>query len=174
MNIEQRIQSLKDVLNQLIQEVSQAIASGENIDESVQQQAVELMEEIVRKIVDLRGQAAQQPEVPTTTDALSPSVQPALQQTPHPSSNINAFKYDPKSQQLMVKFQGEYPKQNGPVYSYQGVPEFIVDVFARGAVAPKTSGSNQWHTWKKNVTPSHGAAMNALIKKGAYQYQRVA
>lgn len=92
---------------------------------------------------------------------------------PYPSSNINGFQYDPESKQLLVKFQGKYPQQNGPVYKYEGVPDFIFNVFSRGAVAPKTSGRNAWHTWKKGVTPSHGAAMAALIKNGGYQYQRM-
>ena len=98
---------------------------------------------------------------------------PKLQQAPHESSNINAFRYNPENQQLFVKFQGKYPQQNGPVYKYEGVPDFIFNVFSRGAVAPKTSGSNQWHTWRKGVTPSHGAAMAALIKNGGYPYQRM-
>jgi len=98
---------------------------------------------------------------------------PPLQQAPHESSNINAFRYDPESQRLFVKFQGKYPQQNGPVYKYEGVPDFIFNVFSRGAVGPKTSGSNAWHTWKKGSTPSHGAAMAALIKNGGYQYTRM-
>ncbi len=75
--------------------------------------------------------------------------------------NINA-----QSGKLFVKFQGKYPKQTGPVYSYEGVPKNIYEVFARGAVAPKTSGKNAWHTWKEGVTPSHGAA-------GNYPYQKL-
>lgn len=96
-----------------------------------------------------------------------------LDKAPYASSQINAFKYDPKSGRLFVKFQGEHPQQNGPIYSYDKVPPFIFDVFSRGAVAPKTSGSNAWHTWKQGVTPSLGASMAALIKNGGYNYQRL-
>lgn len=97
-----------------------------------------------------------------------------LEAAPYPSSNINSFAYDPKSKRLLVKFMGKDVANAGPTYSYEGVPDFIVDVFARGAVGPKTTGKNKWHAWFKGVTPSHGAAMHALIKQAGFPYQRVA
>lgn len=100
-------------------------------------------------------------------------VVPPLESAPHESSNINAFRYDPKNGKLFVKFQGDFPSQNGPIYSYEGVPANIFDIFRRGAVAPKTSGSNAWHKWKAGVAPSHGASMYALIKQGGYKYTRL-
>lgn len=98
---------------------------------------------------------------------------PELEQAPHPSSNINAFRYNPSNGQLFVKFQGKYPANDGPVYAYEGVPKNIFEIFRRGAVAPRTSGSNAWHTWKEGTTPSHGAAMYALIREGNYRYRRL-
>jgi hypothetical protein len=124
---------------------------------------------IEREQAQVSEQVAQPPSGTPPTGGNIPPLQPA----PHESSNINAFRYNPENQQLFVKFQGKYPQQNGPVYRYEGVPDFIFNVFSRGAVGPKTSGSNGWHTWKKGVTPSHGAAMAALIKNGGYQYQRM-
>ena len=124
---------------------------------------------IEREQAQVSEQVAQPPSGAPPTGGNIPPLQPA----PHESSNINAFRYNPENQQLFVKFQGKYPQQNGPVYRYEGVPDFIFNVFSRGAVGPKTSGSNGWHTWKKGVTPSHGAAMAALIKNGGYQYQRM-
>lgn len=97
-----------------------------------------------------------------------------LQPTDHPSSNINAFQYDPKTGQLMVKFMGKDVADAGPTYSYDGVPPYIFDILKRGAVAPKTSGKNKWHRWKKGVTPSHGASMAALVKAGNFPYKKVA
>lgn len=124
---------------------------------------------IEREQAQVSEQVAQPPSGAPPTGGNIPPLQPA----PHESSNIKAFRYNPENQQLFVKFQGKYPQQNGPVYRYEGVPDFIFNVFSRGAVGPKTSGSNGWHTWKKGVTPSHGAAMAALIKNGGYQYQRM-
>jgi KTSC domain len=124
---------------------------------------------IEREQAKVSEQVAQPPSGTPPTGGNIPPLQPA----PHESSNINAFRYNPENQQLFVKFQGKYPQQNGPVYKYEGVPDFIFNVFSRGAVGPKTSGSNGWHTWKKGVTPSHGAAMAALIKNGGYQYTRM-
>jgi hypothetical protein len=93
--------------------------------------------------------------------------------TPYPSSNINQFRYDPKTGQLMVKFMGKDVANAGPTYSYEGVPPYIFDILRRGAVGPKTSGQNRWHRWRKGVTPSHGAAMSALIKAGGFKFTRL-
>lgn len=73
----------------------------------------------------------------------------------------------------MVKFQGDYPEQNGPVYGYEGVPKQIFNLFQKGAIPATTDGSNKWGSWWKGKTPSLGASLNALIKQGGYSYQRL-
>ena len=98
---------------------------------------------------------------------------PELEPTEHPSSNINAFRYDTQNQQLYVKFQDKYPAQNGPVYLYEGVPKYIFNILAKGSVVPKTSGKNRWHRWRKGIAPSHGASMAALVKAGGFSYKRL-
>jgi KTSC domain len=98
---------------------------------------------------------------------------PPLEPGPFPSSNVNSFKYDPENQNLFVKFMGKDTADSGPIYKYDGVPGFIYDVFSRGAVAPKTSGKNKYHTWVKGVTPSLGASLYALIRNGGYPYQKI-
>lgn len=157
---EQRIEELKNALREIMQLI---VARGEPLSEDLKAVLAEVMEHVASRIQQLR----QEEQTP------APITSPPLEQGPHPSSNINSFKYDPKEQRLFVKFQDKYPAQNGPVYKYDQVPPFIFDVFRRGAVAPKTSGGNQWHKWKKGVTPSLGAAMSALIKSGGYAYQRL-
>lgn len=141
--------------------------------QSLMQQAADLSDELsdeemskILKIFQDAIEAIGQPQVETPL--------PELEGAPHPSSNINAFQYDPKSGKLLVKFMGKDVANAGPTYAYEGVPPFIFDIFKRGAVGPKTSGSNKWHAWKKGVTPSHGAAMYALIKAGGFPYQKVA
>ena len=133
-----------------------------------QEEPLQKEEEEVAKEVAATGETQQEnpPQGPL------PSI-PQLEEAPHPSSNINAFRYEPESKRLFIKFQDKYPGQNGPVYSYEGVPKNIFDVFSRGAVAPKTSGKNAWHRWRKGVAPSHGAAMYALIREGGFPYQRL-
>jgi len=108
------------------------------------------------------------PQVPPTGGPV-----PEMDRAPHESSNINALKYDPKKQQLFIKFMGKDTANSGPVYSYQNVPQNIFDVILRGGVAPITSGRNRYHAWHRGITPSHGAAVSALIKKGGYPYQRM-
>ncbi len=159
---EEAIEQLKNALREVMQII---VNRGEPLSEELKVLVAQAMEHIANRIQQLR----QEGETDTGVNGLPPEIEPS----PHASSNINGFKYDPESGQLVVKFQDKYPGTDGPIYSYSGVPKNIYDVFARGAVAPKTSGSNDWHTWKEGVTPSHGAAMHALIKQGGFPYQKV-
>lgn len=102
-----------------------------------------------------------------------PQQPPQLDQGAFPSSNVNSYKYDPTTERLFVKFHGAESAEGGPTYLYQGVPRNIYDVFARGGVAPTTSGQNRYHRWIRGVTPSLGAALYHLIRQGGYPYQRV-
>lgn len=188
--MEERINEIKNALREVMQLLVQR---GQPISQDVKAVLAQAMEHAANRIRQLREEeqggvatptleTAEQeqeqvanevtPPTPPTPPASGGPV-PPLDQAPHESSNINAFRYDPKTGKLFVKFQDKYPGQNGPVYSYEGVPANIFDVFRRGAVAPKTSGRNAWHRWKKGVTPSHGAAMYALIRQGGYPYKRV-
>jgi hypothetical protein len=176
------IQDLLQSIEMLMQYID---ANGGNLDQATQQELASFLQEAFQFVEEYQGQAElqgaeqEQAQVAEEVTPPQPSIPPTggpvpqLDQAPHESSNINAFRYNPKSGQLFVKFQGKYPQQNGPVYSYEGVPAYIYDIFRRGAVAPKTSGKNQWHTWKKGVTPSHGASMYALIKQGNFPYKRI-
>lgn len=146
-------------LTQLIQRATQKLGQQNELEEAEQEQA---------QVADKVAPEGEVPNIPSVAGQI-PQVDPA----PHESSNINGFRYDPKTQELLVKFQGKYPQQNGPTYSYSGVPPYIYDVFSRGAVAPKTSGKNAWHRWRKGKAPSHGASMYALIKQAGYKYRKV-
>lgn len=136
---------------------------------------IPVSEEIKKQLSILLNQASELIIKKQQNQEEPPTIIPQTPLTPmeFPSSNINSFNYDPNSETLKVKFQDKYPATNGPVYQYSGVPSYIVDVFKRGAVGPKTSGKNAWHEWKKGVTPSHGAAMAALIKQGGFPYQKI-
>jgi len=160
---EERIQELKDALRELVQMIAQ---KGGPIPEDLKVLLSQAMEHVATRIQELRSEES-------PVEGLSPTITPELERGPFPSSNINAFKYDPKTKQLFVKFMGKDTANTGPTYGYEGVPSFIFDVFRRGAVGPKTSGQNKYHRWIKGVTPSLGAAMNALVKAGGYPYQRL-
>lgn len=153
---------LIDAISAYIEEIAQDI---DDISDEEFEQIMSVLQQILQDAVESQ-QSGQGAQIPVDTDN--------LQGTPYPSSNINAFKYDPSKKQLVVKFMGKDQANAGPTYSYDNVPEHLVDVFARGAVGPKTTGKNKWHAWFKGRTPSHGAAMAALIKNGGYPYQRVA
>lgn len=184
---EKRIQELKNALLELFQAIQ---SSGEEVTDELESMLVQAMEHVSKRIQELRLQDQEQIELEEAeqeqaevANEIEPSVQqpsqptnepvPPLEQAPHESSHINAFRYDPTSKKLYVKFQDKFPNTNGPVFSYEGIPQNIFDIFKRGAVGPKTSGKNAWHTWKKDTLPSHGAAMYALIKQGGYPYQRI-
>lgn len=83
------------------------------------------------------------------------------------SSNIYGFQYDPRSKKLKVKFQGD------GVYEYEGVPQSIYQMFANGAHAAVTSGSNAFGSWYIGKKPSLGSAFYHLIKLGGYPYEKI-
>lgn len=160
---EKKIEELKNGMRAVLQ----MIASRNNaLSPELKNMLMQAIEHVTTRIKELRSQG-------DSVDSLAPQETPQLDPGPYPSSNINAFKYDPNSGKLLVKFHGKDTADSGPIYGYEGVPAFIFDVFKRGAVGPKTSGKNKYHQWYKGVTPSLGAAMNALIKNGGYQYQKL-
>ena len=158
---EQKIEDLKNAVRTLMEMIVQR---GKPLSPELKAQLQKLLDFVAKRITQLREEEGQG----------APPIPEPIPGAPYPSSNINSFKYDPKTGKLLVKFMGKDVADAGPTYKYEGVPPFIVDVFARGAVGPKTTGKNKWHAWFKGVTPSHGAAMNALIKMGGFPYQRVA
>jgi len=160
---EERIEELKSALRQIVQMITER---GEPLTEDLKAILVQVMEHVAQRIQELRAEES-------PADGLQAMAKEPLEPGPYPSSNINSFRYDPKTQRLLVKFHGKDTADSGPIYGYKDVPPFIFDVFQRGAVGPKTSGQNKYHRWVKGVTPSLGAAMNALIKAGGYPYQRL-
>lgn len=161
---EQAIQELKDALREVVRMV---VERREPLNDELKKMLAQVMEHVANRIQELRE------EEQNPVEGLQPNQTPQLEPGPYPSSNINAFKYDPETGKLLVKFHGQDSADSGPTYGYEGVPAYIFDVFKRGAVGPKTSGKNQYHEWFKGITPSLGAAMNALIKNGGFPYQRL-
>jgi hypothetical protein len=156
---EDKINELKNALREVVALIT---ARGGPLPEDLKVVLAQVMEFVARRIQELRQ------EGPTISEP------PALEPSPFASSQVNSFKYDPESQDLYVKFQGDYPQENGPTYVYNKIPGFIYDLFQRGAVGPKTTGRNAWHAWKKDTLPSLGAALNSLIKAGGYSYRKIA
>lgn len=162
---ERKIEEIKQLVFSVVQFVEEQQLP---MDQELQTLLAELFDYASLRIIELREQEKEfgEPEVPNLPT-------PQLEQAPYPSSNINSFKYDPDNETLYVKFHGSDTADSGPTYQYEGVPGFIFDIFAKGSIAPKTSGSNKYHTWIKGVTPSLGASMHALIKQGGFPYQRL-
>ncbi len=166
------LQQLQNLLNELLRELNAALQSGRSLSYEHQGLIAQQLEWLTSRIDELSGQENAADELPPGPPPPPPGV-PPLDPGPFPSSNVNSFKYDPKTQQLFVKFHGKDSADSGPVYQYQGIPKNIYDVFSRGRVAPRTSGQNQYHRWIEGVTPSLGASLYALIREGGYQYQRM-
>lgn len=154
-------EELRELLLELVQAINLVMQSGEVLSDEFQGQLAETLSNLVSRIE--QGRTPQEEAQPT----------PPLQPGPYPSSNVNAFKYDPRTGTLFVKFHGKDSADSGPVYRYGGVPLNIYDVFSKGRVAPKTSGANRYHRWIRGVTPSLGASLYALIRNGGFPYQRV-
>jgi hypothetical protein len=168
MNPEERIAILQGILDQIVDSIEEILLSGEEIPDEIQGMLAEEIEVTMREIAELQSQIVPEKVLPT---APPPTQQPQGQIQ---SSNINRFAYDPKKRQLFVKFQGDFPQENGPVYQYQNVPEEIFEVFRRGAIPARTNGRNRWGKWWVGKTPSLGATFYQTIRNGGYPYQRVA
>ena len=189
MNPQDELEALWGLVDKIIDGIESTIQSGEILSDEFQGQLAQELALTAQRITQL-NQVIQQapteagqptpamgetPTTPTPGEAAIPTGQPIpqLNEAPFASSNISRFRYDPSSKKLIIQFLGEHPNRNGSVYEYANVPQNIFDVFKRGAVAPKTSGKNAWHTWKEGSTPSLGASAYALIRGGGYPFQRL-
>ncbi len=161
---------LQQMLNDLLSAIQEVLQSGEELSDDVQGALADTIGLMLDRIDALRQQESSADNLPPEGPPQTPELQPGA----YPSSNVNSYKYDPTTERLFVKFHGSDSAESGPTYLYQGVPRNIYDVFARGGVAPTTSGRNQYHRWIRGVTPSLGASLYHLIRQGGYPYQRVA
>lgn len=96
--------------------------------------------------------------------------QPTVDGIPHAdlqSSNVWGTAYNPRTQQLKVRFQG------GSEYEYDGVPANIYRALAKGNASARTKGRNQYGEWWPNKNPSLGAALNQYIKAAGFPYRKV-
>ena len=126
------------------------------------QQAVASMLQSVLQIIEQQGQAGTPPNEPTQ---ITPSM---------PSSNVEGFSYDPENKKLLIRFHGEFPNRDGPIYSYDDVPPVVFQMVQRGAVPASTNGQNKWGKWWKGKSPSVGASVYNMIRMQGYNYRRVA
>lgn len=158
----QRLQGLKD---ELLIGLDRVLSSGEILSDEYQGLIAGQLEWLQDRIEELSG----------SVDGLAPSPPEKIKLSrPMPSSNVHSFGYDDKTGNLLVKFQGDYPDQNGPVYGYSGVPKQIFEQFRQGAIPAKTTGKNEWGEWWRGKQPSLGASFYELIRNGGYQHQRLA
>lgn len=166
MESREELALLNQIVDEIIVVLQEIISSGEELSVEVEQLLISEIEWIVTRMQELQSQAPSEGMQPSSKQEQFPP-------SPFPSSNVAAFKYDPKTQKLLVRFHGKEPSDVGSVYGYDGVPQNIYDVFSRGGVAPRTSGQNRYHRWIKGVTPSLGASLYALIREGGYPYRRM-
>lgn len=156
------LQELENLLNQLLAGLQDVIQSGEVLSDEFQGVIAQELEYLTTNIDRLRAEGQ-------GTD-ITP--QPELEEA-MPSSNVSAFRYDDKTNRLLVQFLGRYPNRRGPIYAYEGVPKEIFQLFQRGAVPARTNGRNRWGAWWRGKVPSIGASLYTLLAQGPYQYQRL-
>lgn len=155
------LQELEELLRELLEALEFIMQSGEELNDELQGEIARTLEKLYDKIEQLRGE--------------SPTVSPVPQMTPSmPSSNVEGFSYDDENNRLYVRFLGDYPNRNGPIYSYENVPPVIFELFKRGSVPARTDGKNKWGTWWKGKVPSIGASVYGLLKLGGFPYAKVA
>lgn len=166
----EELAALEALVAELLAGVQEMLQSGERLSDEFQGAIADELEWVTTRIMELQNEIQQSP-----AEGLAPPSGPPgpLTPGPFPSSNVNSFLYDPKSENLFVKFHGANSADAGPTYEYGGVPRYIYDIFSKGAIGPKTSGQNRYHKWIKGVTPSLGGSLNALIKAGNFPYRRM-
>ncbi len=163
MNPRQELQALEQLLDQLLKGIQDVLQSGEILSDEFQMMLAQELTATTDRIDQLQVELQQAP-----VEGLTPPIEPGME-----SSNVEGFAYDPEMQKLFVRFLGKYPDRNGPIYSYEGVPNVIFDLFQKGAIPARTDGQNAWGKWWKGKVPSMGASMYTLIKGGGYPYQKV-
>jgi hypothetical protein len=164
---EQKIEELKNALREVMKIIT---SRNQPLTDEIRQMLFRVFDHVGNRIQQLR-QEDQNP-VEGLPPPAAPPEQPQLN-AGMPSSNINSFGYDDKTGRLLVKFQGDYPQENGPVYAYGGVPKVIYDLFQKGAVPARTDGKNKWGSWWKGKYPSLGSALYHLIKIQGYPYTKL-
>ena len=168
---EQQIAEIKRAVAELLRFIQ---ARQGELSEQEKMYIAQALDHAASRISQLRQEQQAEAQQPTQEEPPAPPAENLRMARPFPSSNVHSFAYDPENQTLFVRFQGEYPRQDGPVYEYEGVPEDIFNMFQRGAIPARTNGRNRWGEWWIGKTPSLGASLNALIKTAGYPYQRVA
>ena len=158
------VQELQFLLQELLQAIEQVVLSGEELSDEFQGMLAQTLELLYGQIEELSGNPVEGLPAGRQTPELESSM---------PSSNVEGFAYDDENERLLVRFLGKYPDKDGPIYSYDGVPPNIFDIFRRGAIPAKTNGKNKWGQWWRGTYPSMGAAMYHLIRAGGYPYQRI-
>lgn len=152
-------------MQELVQYAQSIIAyleqNGSNLNLESQQALVGMLQNALQVI---QQQAQQEPQVPSQQQPLTEAM---------PSSNIEGFGYDDKTQSLLVRFLGQHPNRFGPIYAYQGVPREIFELFQKGAVPARTNGQNKWGKWWRGKKTSIGSALHHLIKIQGYPYNRL-
>jgi hypothetical protein len=159
---EEKIQQLKDALKEIM---AMIVQRGQPLTPELKDMLFQVMQHVASRIEELRAEG----EAPPTAAVASSQIEPS-----GPSSNVEGFAYDPKTNKLMVRFLGDYPNKNGPIYSYDKVPPQIFDLLRQGAVPARSDGKNKWGKWWKGKTPSFGASVYTLIKNGGYNYRKLA
>lgn len=184
--MEEKINAIKDALREVMQLLVQR---GQPISPEIKTTLAQVMEYAAQRIQQLRQEEQTgQPSLETAeieqaqvAEEVSPPQDEAIPTggpTPTlekgiPSSNIHSFAYNDKNGKLYVKFQGEYPQENGSVYEYSGVPINIFNMFRKGAIPARTDGKNKWGKWWKGKVPSMGASLYTLIKEQGFPYKKV-
>lgn len=168
MNPQEEIQQLEGLIDQLLSALQEILASGEILSDEFQAMLAQELELTVNRIAQLQSANPVEGLPPPNNPPPQDQIQQGM-----PSSNVEGFAYDDNTGRLLVRFLGQHPNRNGPIYAYSGVPREIFDLFQSGAVPARTDGHNRWGRWWRGKVPSLGASLFTLIKNRGYQYQRL-
>ena len=82
------------------------------------------------------------------------------------SSNVKKMLYDDETFTLTVQFHDK------SIYTYYNVSFKTYMKINNGEYSPRTTGSNEYGSWKKGVRPSTGAGIHQALIDAKVKYQK--
>jgi hypothetical protein len=82
------------------------------------------------------------------------------------SSNVDRVMYNDETNELVVRFN------SGETYTYSGITKRLFENIIDGVDAPKTSGENDFGSWRQGVSPSVGATVYERLVRRNIRYKR--
>jgi hypothetical protein len=82
------------------------------------------------------------------------------------SSNVERVMYNDETKELVVRFN------SGETYTYSNITQDLFEKIIDGVDAPKTSGENDFGSWREGVGPSVGGTVYERLVRRGVRYKK--